>query len=224
MPDSRRAERAKMLRRQSAVRKGVVNSRDENAWCHSIPQVKKEGKVRRIKSLWIMGICALVFCGQMRTLSQTNQIDEILIDPSLPEEVSARLRQKISDDHVLLDELFPRIRGRTDAELEEMVKKEIPDDFIGTYLKNPQNMQTNQRGWGEVIRGLRDIAEHPNISKTTRVRLFYKPYKGASSPEDDIDLVAIITTTLSGSPDIDLGGCLEHRRLCEFYPCGDPGP
>ena len=212
-----------MLRRRSLVRKGVVNSGDENAWCHSIPQVKREGKMRRIKSLWIMGICALVFCGQMRTLSQTNQIDEILIDPSLPEEVSAKLRQKISDDHVLLDGLLPQIRGKTDEELEEMLK-DIQEEFQGTYLKNPKNMQTSQRGWGEVIRGLRDISAHPNISKTTRVRLFYKPYMGASSPEDDIDLVAIITTTLSGSPDIGLGGCLEHRRLCEFVSCGEPGP
>lgn len=171
--------------------------------------------MKKFKFIWIVGICALVFCGKLGTSNLVNQVSEIFIDPAVPDEISAKLREKIGEDHAKLDDLFEMIRDKTDEEL-DMMLKQIETDFATTYLKNPKNIQTDKRGWGEVIRGLRDIAGHPNISKTTKVRLHYIPYKGVSSFEEDIDLKAIIMTKLKGSPDIDLEGALLHRRLCEF--------
>lgn len=172
--------------------------------------------MRKFKSLWIVGICAMLFWGLLGSSDLAGQVTEIILDPAVPDEINARIREKISADHIKLDDLINEIRDLNENQIKEIMPR-IEKDFAATYLKNPRDRETGRRGWGAVIMNLKRISASPKFSKMVKVRLYYKPHVPKTPLEEDIDFEISIMTTLSGNPlSTTLEGSLRHRRLCDL--------
>jgi hypothetical protein len=147
---------------------------------------------------------------------------------------------KVESDNALLAAFLVQLRQRAARDRsEELVpvdrKPLAPEDFAGTYLRDPvltKSDGTTVRGWDKILGYLMGpqgiIVESTYIDvQSVHVSLEYLPFGSekfikVNGKSGDVDLIAHIKTVLAYAPADDpvtIEGELCHRKVCVFYPC-----
>jgi hypothetical protein len=180
---------------------------------------KKEGDVRKFKSVWVLGICAPLLLGSLSLSDSPSQDYCWKIRDEVPAPIKKSVNAWVGRCNVLVENLIGNLRKWDEA----TIKKELPDikqAFDQTYLRFPilERNQGDKFGWDEVIWELDMIADkEPDIRiGPVEVEVILLPYSAKTGNDLRMN---IRTHLLLGSEDPTLQGCGIHRNDCTPVKC-----
>ena len=175
--------------------------------------------MRKLRMVWILGICASLFLGPLGVLDLTGQEYCWKLRDEVPAPITKSVNAWVGECNALLENLIGNLRKWNEEAITEALPK-IKQDFEKTYLRFPilEQDQGDKFGWDEVIKELDRIADNdPDVRiGPVEVEAILLPY--AVKTGKDLRL-NIKTHLLLGSKDPSLRGCGIHRNDCTPIEC-----
>ena len=175
--------------------------------------------MKKIESVWALGICVILFLGPLGILDSSEQDYCWRLKDEVPPPIKKSVNAWIGECNALLEGLIGDLRKWDSAQIKENLPK-IKERFRKTYLKSPilELDLGDKFGWDEVILELDKIVEKEKDIRIgpVEVEAILLPY-GAKTGNDL--RLNIKTHLLLGSEDPGLRGCGIHRNDCTPIEC-----